>query len=172
MTSLICSRLYTPGPPTTSQPREQLTMWCDRVRIRHIQFETSETTYCNEAGHKLHRAVPIHRIQYDERFVMDVTDAQIGWGTSMRKAEEDSQHEYFAFRMWTLLYCHEDQIVYKFKTFFSRMYGAGAPSRDRVVLDGRSFPPLFHLGVLYIPVSTTLFLYTRLKPYRDVPCRR
>ncbi|ELU36049.1 hypothetical protein AG1IA_09921 [Rhizoctonia solani AG-1 IA] len=30
------------------------------------------------------------RAQYDERFAMVPTDAQIGWGTSVRKAEENS----------------------------------------------------------------------------------
>ncbi|CAE6411674.1 unnamed protein product [Rhizoctonia solani] len=97
MTSLVCSRIYT--PERTSGFRDQINNWCDRVRIPHIQFNTSETTYLDEAGHKLYQAVPIlpkiivlgsNRAQYDQRFAMVPTDAQIGWGTSTRKAEENS----------------------------------------------------------------------------------
>ncbi|ELU36234.1 hypothetical protein AG1IA_09736 [Rhizoctonia solani AG-1 IA] len=88
MTSLVCSRIYT--PQSTSGFKDQITLWCDRVHILHIQFNTSETKYLNWDGHKLYRAVPIHQIQYDERSEMAATDAQIGWGTSIRKAEENS----------------------------------------------------------------------------------
>ncbi|KAF8707612.1 hypothetical protein RHS03_03546, partial [Rhizoctonia solani] len=97
MPSLICSRPYT--YKSTSGFRDQINIWCDRVRIRYIQFNTSETTYLDEDGHKLYRAVPIlpkiivlagNQIKYDERFAVDALDAQIGWGTSIRKAEENS----------------------------------------------------------------------------------
>ncbi|KAF8760911.1 hypothetical protein RHS01_00337 [Rhizoctonia solani] len=97
MTSLVCSRIYT--LQSTSGFRDQINIWSDRVQIHHIQFNTSETTYLDKADHKLYRAVPIlpkiivlggNRAQYDERFAMVPTDAQIGWGTSIRKAEENS----------------------------------------------------------------------------------
>ncbi|CAE6457256.1 unnamed protein product, partial [Rhizoctonia solani] len=97
MTSEICTRIYT--PERTSGYRDQLNTWSARVRINYITFDTRETTYRDEAGHKLYQAIPIfpkivmlpgNRAQYDDRYKIDVAPSEFGLGTSVRRAEEDA----------------------------------------------------------------------------------
>ncbi|CEL63381.1 hypothetical protein RSOLAG1IB_10717 [Rhizoctonia solani AG-1 IB] len=97
MTSQICSRICT--PERTSGYRDQLFAWCARVRINYITFDTRETIYCDEDGHKLYQAIPIfpkilvlpgNRAQYDDRHKIDVAPSEFGWGLTVRRAEEDA----------------------------------------------------------------------------------
>ncbi|KAJ1310762.1 hypothetical protein OPQ81_009283 [Rhizoctonia solani] len=95
MAPSIVTRIYTPNK--SSDFKDQLNIWCDRVHIAHIKFNTTKTNYRDEYGHQLYEAVPIfpsiivsgaHRY-YDEAVPLMLADSNvIGWGTSKKEAEE------------------------------------------------------------------------------------
>ncbi|CAE6451477.1 unnamed protein product [Rhizoctonia solani] len=96
MVSSTFTRVYTPNK--SSEFKDQLYNWCDRVHIGHIRFVTSQTAHRDQQGHLLYTAVPIFpgiivgqagRVQYDENAPFQVTSQNmIGWGTSKKQAEE------------------------------------------------------------------------------------
>ncbi|KAH7330687.1 hypothetical protein B0J17DRAFT_722371 [Rhizoctonia solani] len=95
MVSSLFTRVYTPG--RSSEFKDQLYNWCDRVHIGRIRFNTSQTIHRDQQGHLLYKAVPIFpriivqggRVQYDEGAPFEVTDQNIiGWATSIKHAEE------------------------------------------------------------------------------------
>ncbi|KAH7334633.1 hypothetical protein B0J17DRAFT_85505 [Rhizoctonia solani] len=52
----IYTRIYTANQE--SQFKNQLNIWCDRVRLGHIHFITDQTQHRDENGHRLYQAIP------------------------------------------------------------------------------------------------------------------
>ncbi|CAE7203799.1 unnamed protein product [Rhizoctonia solani] len=95
--SPIFTRVYT--PERNSEYKDQLQIWCDRMKIGHIGFRTIKTEYRDDYGHVLFQAVPIFphiiyidrsgRGQYNNDALVELTDSSVvGWATSKRQAEE------------------------------------------------------------------------------------
>ncbi|KAG8729359.1 hypothetical protein FRC11_008940 [Ceratobasidium sp. 423] len=82
MNPTIFTRPYTPN--RGSQYKDQLYIWCDRVRIGHIQFVTNSIATRDAHGHQQFQAIPIFPQ------VIDLGMNYTGLGWSQQEAYQNS----------------------------------------------------------------------------------
>ncbi|CAE6512386.1 unnamed protein product [Rhizoctonia solani] len=99
----ILTRTYTPN--RSSQFKDQLNIWCDRLGIAHIRFVTDLTSQRDEDGHQLYQAFPIFPSVID----LGMNYAAQGW--SQQEAHQASLSQITWVQQFSL---RADTIPYKY----------------------------------------------------------
>ncbi|CUA74184.1 hypothetical protein RSOLAG22IIIB_11020 [Rhizoctonia solani] len=94
------TRAYTPN--RSSQYRDQLNIWCDRIGIAHIQFDSTLTGHYDDQGRQLHQASPI--------FPSVVSYAARG------RSQEEAYRASCSLIPWDRLRMRPESIAYEFQT--------------------------------------------------------